>query len=119
VSDGGRRGVYGALAVAIACYLVSDVFYGIQSLAGTYRTGGVVDLGFGPLLPADRRDRPAPTDGGPHRAGRGRAPHSGRLRLLLLGAVALLAPGDARVQHVYSDHVDVLLIAPARPCSSA
>jgi diguanylate cyclase (GGDEF)-like protein len=112
VSSRGRtRGVYVALALAIVCYLVSDVFYGIQSLAGTYRTGGPVDLGWVVCYLAIGAIALHPrmvelTDPGvlvPRT--------SSRLRLLLLGAVALLAPGMLVVQHVYSDHVDVLLIA--------
>jgi diguanylate cyclase (GGDEF)-like protein len=112
MSGRGRAlGVYGALSLALLCYLASDVTYGIQERAGSYTTGGVVDLGWvtcylaiGLIALHPRMvDLTEPNVAVPRT--------SARLRLLLLSAVALLAPGMLVVQHFYSDHVDVLLIA--------
>jgi diguanylate cyclase (GGDEF)-like protein len=105
--------VYAALAAALSVYLVSDVVYGVQELAGTYESGSAVDLGWllayvgiGAIALHPRMvDLTEPLQHEP----RG----SGRLRLLTLACAALLAPGLLAVQDLVGDQVDALLIAAA------
>ena len=108
-----RPAVYGLLALSLSGYLVSDVVYGMQSLAGTYVGGTVTDLGWiacyagiGTIAlhpgmvaltePVQVPERPRSA-----------------LRWFGLGAAALLAPGVLIAQHLLSDDADVLVIASA------
>jgi diguanylate cyclase (GGDEF)-like protein len=103
--------VYPALVAALSAYLVSDVAYGVQELAGTYESGSAVDLGWllayvgiGAIALHPRMvDLTEPVRHQPR--------SSGRLRLLTLACAALLAPGLLAVQDLWGDHVDALLIA--------
>ncbi len=110
-----RAGVYALLALAMSAYLVSDAFYGLASLHGTYRSGGLIDLGWvisyfavGTLAlhPSMMHlTEPPPAV---------RTTVSGaRLRWIGLGVAALLAPGMMAVQHLRGAHVDVLAFAGA------
>ena len=104
---------YGLLALALAGYLVSDALYGLQSLAGTYESGSLVDLGWiasyfgiGAIaLHPGMLDLTEPVQAPP----RARS----RLRWFGLALAALLAPGMLAAQHLFADHVDVLVIAVA------
>ena len=108
-----RPAVYGLLALSLSGYLVSDAVYGVQSVAGTYVGGTVVDLGWiacyvgigtialHPAMVALTEPVQAPE-----------RPRSA-LRWFGLGAAALLAPGMLVAQDLLSDHVDVLVIASA------
>ena len=107
---GSRRvspAVYCGLALALSCYLVSDLLYGLASLAGTFEAGGAIDLGWlacyvvlavtalhprmGELT--EPRAVPARSSSGP--------------RLLSLACVALLAPAVTAARDFQTDRDDL------------
>ena len=104
---------FGLLALALAGYLVSDALYGLQSLAGTYESGSLVDLGWiasyfgiGAIaLHPGMLSLTEPVEAPP----RARS----RLRWVGLAIAAMLAPGMLAAQHLFAEHVDVLVIAVA------
>ncbi len=111
---GPRQGrVFAVLSVAIGCFLVSDVLFGLQALQGTYEPGSWVDLGWliAPVLIGAGALHPqmvAATEPQPHRP----TSRSGWHRTGLFVAV-LLAPALLAYQSLWGDRVDGLVIAAA------
>ena len=114
-SRSGPPVVYRALGLSLSCYLVSDVLYGVQSLAGTYEAGSYVDLGWLAAYVgiATTALHPRMIDLAEPRPARDRP--SSRLRLLSLVAVAVVAPAMMALYDQRTDGGDdlTLLVAGA------
>ena len=110
---GSRSGppvVYRALGLSLTCYLVSDVLYGVQSLDGSFQSGGYVDLGWLAAYVgiATTALHPRMVDLAEPRAARARP--SSRLRLLSLVAVAVTAPAVMALHDQRTDGGDDLTL---------
>ncbi|QIN80192.1 PAS domain S-box protein [Rubrobacter marinus] len=103
---------YRMLALGVFSFVVSDITYGALELAGSYRSGGVVDLGWllsyvllgGAALHPSMRVLSEPAEGVGVRALTWR-------RLVLLAAASLMAPAMIVVDEVRGEHANVPVIA--------
>ena len=110
---GRRAGIFGALAVALALYVISDTVYGVQALAGTYVSGSWVDLGWMGCAVITGAAALHPRMVDLTEPGRVAPRLSSRSRFIAVTGAALLAPGLLAYQSIWGTHVDGAVIAVA------
>jgi len=110
LSPGPRVVTFSLLVAAFGCELASDAAYGYQSIAGTYRPGDLVDLGWltayvligaAALHPSmDQLTERAPLE----------ASQQSRRRLAVMAVAALAAPALIMVQVARADYSELLVL---------